>query len=150
MHWLAVVSIGVYVASLAAAGWCAVLLASGRWARDLEVPAALLLAAGVAWGGVMVSAMATPDWSPLTMLLAYVPFWAVASWALLFARFVGRGGDARQAARSAALWTLPCLLLAPLGGVVAWGIGGLLTLVAAVFVLRRRSARQSSAATGCS
>lgn len=74
-----------------------------------------LLGAIVCFGGAILSSAATPDWSPMTMLILFLPFWAVACWAAFFARLTARDTETTAAVRGAALRTIPALLLAPLG-----------------------------------
>lgn len=99
-----------------------------------------LLGAIACIGGAILSSAANPDWNPVTMLLLFLPFWAVACWAAFFARLTARGAETTTAVRGAALRTLPALLLAPPGLLIVV-LGWMPGMIAASVLFARHRAR---------
>ena len=58
--------------------------------------------------------MAGADRNPVTMLVRFLPYFAVSAWSLYFAVLLRRGVERVAAARRALIFALPTLLLAPL------------------------------------
>ena len=140
IHWLDVFAV-VYVVGLLVGAGCGIVLLNGGLGEIRTVWFAKALSAASFFGGAVIAIAAVPDWSPLTTVYLFAPFWALCVWSILYARRLGRGAPRLTAARSAAFVTLPLLLLTPVAAIVAWAvwIPGLLVTALVVAIKWPRS-----------
>jgi len=126
VHPLLLVSLIVaYVAiaaSIVAGAWVVLALVRGRWTASVSTWAAWVVAAAGIIGGSVVAALATPDWSPWSMMLFYLPFCAVGAWGAGFAILNRRGTSRARASWWALAIALVAVPLSPLLGFVLWSV----------------------------
>lgn len=98
-----------------------------------------------AWGVILVAftlgsfltVLIVPDWSPLSISLAFAPFWLMTVWTLVFVFFSMRGRSRSAATRRSAVWAFLLLVLTPVGAAAGTSIGIVLVLLGAVVIASR-------------
>ena len=114
MHWLQIVAIVLYVAGLIGCGALIWRLLDGEYPKPRAIQAGMALAPAALLVGLLLAAQVVPGSGLWQLSSVYAPYFAVAAWSLYFSLLLQRGGESRQAAVRAALWTVPSLLLTPL------------------------------------
>ena len=114
MHWLQVVATFLYIAGLIGCGVLVWRLLDGGYPRPRAIQAGFALAPAALVVGMILAAQVAPGSDLWRLSAVYAPYFAVAVWALYFSLLLQRGGESRQVALRAALWTVPSLVLSPL------------------------------------
>jgi len=113
MNWLGALSLAAYCSGLAFSGAVTWRLVTGTWNPATAKQAGQALVPGALICGFALSSAATPDWNPFTMFALWLPYVAIATWALFYSWNISRGLERRVSARRALLWALPLALFAP-------------------------------------
>jgi len=115
MNWLQIVVAILYAAGLFG---CAMLvrgLVAGDFDTQQAIQGGLALSPAALLIGFFLASFAAPTPDSLIAVALYAPYFAFAAWSLYFALLLRRGRERPDAAVRALVWTLPSVLLTPLG-----------------------------------
>ena len=114
MNWLAVAAAIAYVVGMVACAVAIRRLVTGSWTPGAARQASWALCSAALIAGVLLASVAGADRNPVTILIRFVPYFAISAWSLHLSILLQRGIERVSAARRAVILALPTLLLAPL------------------------------------
>lgn len=115
MHWLQIVVTVLYVAGLMGCSFLVRGLVAGDFDTAQAIQGGFALSPAALLIGFILASLVSPSSNLGILVVLYAPYFAFAAWSLYFSLLLRRGRERPDAAARALVWTLPSILLTPLG-----------------------------------